>query len=59
MDSSSNNYFTFDDFVKEYFQEKQILIEDLNNTNDKQFNDKYKIMKNDLHKECVEQYKIR
>ena len=59
MDSSNNNYFTFDDFVKQYFQEKQILIEDLNNTNDKQFTDKYKITKNDLHKECVEQYKIR
>ena len=59
MDSSNNNYFTFDDFVKQYFQEKQILIEDLNNTNDKQFTDKYKIAKNDLHKECVEQYKIR
>lgn len=59
MDSSGNNYLTFDDFVKQYFQEKQILMEDLNNTDDKQFYDKYKITKDNLHKECVEQYKIR
>tara|TARA_B100001063_G_C16622356_1_gene481388 strand:- start:297 stop:866 length:570 start_codon:yes stop_codon:yes gene_type:complete len=59
MDSSGSDYFTFDDFVKQYFQEKQILIEDLNNTNNKQFYDKYKINKNVLHKECVEQYKTR
>ena len=59
MDSSSNDYFTFDDFVKQYFQEKQILIEDLNNIDNKQFNKKYRITKDDLHKECVEQYKVR
>ena len=59
MDSSGNDYFTFDDFVKQYFQEKQILIEDLNGTNNKEFYNKYKINKNALHKECVEQYKTR
>ena len=63
MDISNNieqtDYITFDDFVKEYFDEKQILMDDLNGINDRQFYDKYKIMKNMLHQECVEQYQQR
>ena len=55
-DLSNNSYLTFDDFVGKYFQERNILTNDLNGLNDKAFKKKYNITKNDLHKVCVKEY---
>jgi NACalpha-BTF3-like transcription factor len=52
-------YKTFDDFVKEYFNENNIEFNDLNNIDDKTFVQKYKTTKNELHSRCVEQYKTK
>ena len=56
-DLSNNDFFSFDDFVKQYFQERNIITDDLNGTSDKDFKKKYNITKNDLHKVCVAEYK--
>ena len=56
-DLSNNDYFSFDNFVKQYFQERNIITDDLNGTSNKDFKKKYNITKNDLHKVCVAEYK--
>ena len=56
-DLSNNNYFSFDDFIKKYFQERNILVNDLNELSDKDFKKRYNITKNNLHKVCVAEYK--
>lgn len=50
---------TFDDFVIEYFKEENILKDDLNKLNEKEFHLKYKIRKNDLHTNCTIEFKKR
>lgn len=56
-DLSNNNYFSFDDFIRKYFQERNILVNDLNELSDKDFKKRYNITKNNLHKVCVAEYK--
>jgi NACalpha-BTF3-like transcription factor len=54
---NDTKYITFDEFVMKTLREKNIEIKDLNILTENDFNQKYDITKNNLHKECIDLYK--